>query len=48
MPPKGKRKAATQKSNSSGSKQPKQEGQKAVSKDLHVPIDEGVEGLAGQ
>ncbi|KAK5113416.1 hypothetical protein LTR62_003516 [Meristemomyces frigidus] len=41
MPPKGsKRKAATQASTSTA-KQPKQEGQKAVSKDLYIPIDEG-------
>lgn len=40
MAPKGKRKAATQ-VKASSSKQPKQDGQKAVSKAINVPIDEG-------
>lgn len=46
MPSKGsKRKAATQPTASGSSKQTKQKDQKNVSKDLNIPIDEGVEGV---
>lgn len=49
MPPKGsKRKAAAQQNATGSSKQTKQENQKNVSKDLNIPIDEGVEGATGQ
>ena len=47
MPPKGsKRKAAAQPTATGSSKQTKQSGQKAVSKDLNIPVDEGVGGVA--
>ncbi len=39
MPPK--RKAASAKQSKGKAKQPKQEGQKAVSHDIDIPIDEG-------
>ena len=49
MPPKGsKRKAAAQQTATGSSKQTKQKGQKNVSKDLNVPIDEGVQGVASK
>lgn len=48
MPPKGsKRKAATQQTATGSSKQTKQKGQQNVSKNLNIPIDEGVQGGAG-
>lgn len=49
MPPKGsKRKAAVQPTATGSSKQTKQKDQKSVTKDLNIPIDEGVQGASGK
>jgi hypothetical protein len=48
MPAKGKRKAAGKQAGGAKSKQAKQAGQKAVSKELNVPIDEGFKGSFGE
>ena len=44
--PAAKRKAAASKQQDKGkAKQPKQDGQKAVSHDLDIPVDEGFKGM---
>jgi len=44
MPPKGSKRKAAAQSGAASTKQPKQDGQKAVSKDINVPLDEGFNG----
>ncbi|KAK4561528.1 hypothetical protein LTR86_004846 [Recurvomyces mirabilis] len=44
MPPKGSKRKAAAQSGNANTKQPKQDGQKAVSKDIHIALDEGFHG----
>jgi hypothetical protein len=48
MPPKGKRKAATQATSAAKTKQVRKDDQKNVSKEVNVPIDAGFFGTASK